>query len=200
MGLVVLFFILLYIAVLIGVTIFGYRWGKSQGWPPRKCWRAAAIGFLIIFLPMFGDWLPTVWLHSYYCEQYGGLTVNKSLEQWKKENPGVAETLVRQKPPLQVGAGDKFYLQLNQRFRWEIEHTEKLLWLRQNEDRVMDSKTGEILVRFINFSTGQGGRGIHGFRDMKPWMYRDSCQPPGGNKSGKKFSELMSAYETVGGQ
>ena len=154
----------------------------------------------MVLLVVFWDWAPTVWLHSYYCDKSAGLTVNKTPEQWKQENPGIAATLVRQKPPLQVGAGDKFYLQLNQRFRWEIDQPEKVLWLRQNDERIVDSKTGEVLARFIDFSTGQSGHNLGSFRDYKPWMYRESCAPQGHSVAGDKFGEIRIAYETLGGK
>lgn len=198
MSLVILFFIFLYLALLVGATIFGYEWGKRRKWSTTKRWSAAAIGFLVVFLPMFWDWLPTVWLHSYYCEKYSGLTVNKTLEQWKKENPGVAETLVRQQPPLQVGSLSKYFFQLNQRFRWEIEGNEKLLWLKEDHERLVDGKTGEILARYVDFSTGQPGSSVDHFRDVKIWMRRESCEPIDNHVLRKKFGIFVQHFEDLG--
>jgi len=200
MALVVLSFIFLYVAVLIGAAVIGYQWGKRRGWSTRRRWSAAAVGFLIIFLPMFWDWLPTVWLHSYYCEKYGGLTVYKTPEQWKKENPGVAESLARQEPPLQVGRSEKYYRVLNQRFRLELEANEKPLWLREDHERVVDSKTGEILVRYVEFSTGQPGSSVDHFRDVKIWMRRESCEPVENRVRRKKFGMLVQQFENLGGE
>jgi len=198
MSLVVFFFILLYLAVLVGATVLGYQWAKWRGWPPGKRWSAAAVGFLVIFLPMFWDWMPTVWLHSYYCEKYAGLTVSKTPEQWKKENPGVAESLVRQDPPKQIGSEQAYYMQLNQRFRREAQRSEKPLWLIERQNRTVDSKTGELMVRLINFSTGQSGR-IEEFRDIKIWMKRGSCKREGQAIRRKEFGQLSHRFGTLGG-
>jgi hypothetical protein len=200
MGLVILFFIALYVAVLVATTVLPYRFGLKQGWTRRKRRLAAAVGFLLIFLPMFWDWIPTVWLHSYYCEKYGDLTINKTPEQWKLENPDVATTLVRQKPPLQVGAGDKYYFQLSQRFRWEIEYTDKLLGIGQREDRVVDGKTGEVMARNIDFWTVHSVRSIQTFRDVKIWMNRNSCQTEGKMVNAKRFSRIEADYASLGEQ
>ncbi len=189
-----------YLIVLILLTCLTYQWVAKRGSPRGKRRLIATVGFLVVFLVMFWDWLPTVWLHSYYCDKYAGLTVYKTLEQWKQENPGIAETMVRQKPPLLVGTGDKHYFQLNQRFRWEIEYTEKVLWLGHYENRVVDSKTGEVLARYIDFSTGQSGHNLGSFRDFKPWMYRQSCAPLGRSVDGDRFGEIRIAYETLGGK
>jgi len=199
MSLVVLLFVLLYFAALPGATILGYQWGKRRGWSPRRRWVGAAVGFALIFLPMFWDWLPTVWLHSYYCDKYAGLTVYKTPEQWKNENPGVAEALVRQAPPLQVGSRGKYYFQLNQRFRWEIEGSEKLLWLKEDHERVVDGKTGEIMARYVEFSTGQPGSSVNDFRDVKIWMRRESCEPVDNRVLRKKFGILVQQFENLGG-
>jgi len=43
---------------------------------------------------IFWDVIPIYGLHSYQCHAHSGFTINKTIEQWKHENPGVAETLV----------------------------------------------------------------------------------------------------------
>jgi len=60
-------------------------------------WRWGVGAFLLVFLPIFWDWLPTVATHQYYCAKDSGFWVYKTLEQWKDENPGVMETLVYNK-------------------------------------------------------------------------------------------------------
>jgi hypothetical protein len=109
MGLVVLLVILLYFALLVGATIATYYVGKKRGWPVRRCRLAATGAFLLIFLPVFWDWLPTVWLHSYYCDRYAGLAVYRTPEQWKEANPNVAQTLASRKLPPQVGEENHYY-------------------------------------------------------------------------------------------
>lgn len=200
MGLVALLAVVLYLALLVGATIASYYFGVKRGWP--LAWRrlVATGAFLLIFLPMFWDWLPTVWLHSHYCGEYAGLSVYQTPRQWTEANPEIARKLVRANPPIQVGHGDRFYFQLNERLRWEIEHMEKALWLREDQERIVDGKTGEILVRLIDFSTGHSVRGIEHFRDIKVWMYRESCEPQGTFASRRTFSKFAQEFENIGDQ
>lgn len=195
MGLVILLFVLAYLAVLIGAPMLAYGLAARRGWQKSRRRLVAVVPFLVIFLPMFWDWLPTIWLHSYYCDKYSGLTVNKTPEQWKQANPGVAETLVRLQKPLQVGAWPKYSRALNQRLRLDIEAREMALWLRESERRVVDEKTGETLARLVDFSTGQSVRRFDHFRDIKIWMHRESCDE---HKLLKQFGVLSQAFEDLG--
>ena len=199
MAIAVLSFVLLYVVVLIGATVLGYQLAKRRGWPSGKRWSAAAVGFLMIFLPMFWDWLPTVWLHSYYCDKDAGITVSKTPEQWAKDNPDVGKSLIRQEPPKLVATPNGDYIQLNQRIRRERERLQKPLWLEEYQHRIVDNKNGETLVRLIDFGTGQTGRRIEQFRDIKVWMYRNSCEADGQSTRRKEFNRLSAGFETLGG-
>lgn len=196
MSLIILFVICLYLAVLIGATILGYRYGNKRAWSRGKRWAGAAVGFLIISLPVFWDWLPTVWLHDYYCDKYGGLVVSKTPEKWGQENPGMFDTSTSQKNSPQISTPTGYYYDLNQRIRWEIRHEEIPFWLRRNETRLTDTKTGEILARYIDFSTGQSGNSINEFRDAKIWMKRFSCEPEGKMVRREEFNEITSKFQS----
>lgn len=198
MGLVVLLVMILYFVLLVGATIATYYIAKKHGWPARWRQLAATGTFLVIFLPVFWDWLPTVWLHSYYCEKYAGLSVYKTPEQWRLANPGVAETLVRLRPAQQVGYGNTYYFQLNQRFRWELSNSSVGFFLVQHTERLVDGSTGEVLVRFLDFSTGLGSLSPTEFRDYKFWMTRISCEPEGNRVARAKFNESRLMFQSLG--
>lgn len=84
-----LFFLVGYLVLAIIVTVIASRKGKEQG---KKHWgRNTALIFIAI---MFWD-LPIVrGTLSYQCDNNAGFILNKTVEQWKAENPGVAETLI----------------------------------------------------------------------------------------------------------
>jgi len=194
MGLAILLVVLAYATVLIGAPMIGYRLVAKRGWPPSRSRLVAVLCFLVIFLPVFWDWLHTIWLHSYYCETYSGLTVSKTPEQWQSANPGV--TITRAKEPVMVGEWPKYSNKLNARFRVDTESTEKALWLREREDRIVDEMTGEMLVRFVDFSTGQQhARSLSEFRGIKLWMRRDSCQ--GDFQQYRYFNLLAQAFANL---
>lgn len=189
-----------YIAFLVAVPIFGYRRAKGRGWPRSKRWVAAALWFLVV-LPVFWDWLPTIWLHSHYCKNYGGLSVNKTLDQWELDNPGVANTLVGDNRSSQISTPDGYYYDLNRRIRWQISHQEIALRLRKSEIRLTDTKTNQLIATFVDFSTGQASGRLEGareLRDIKFWMYRNSCERDGHTVDRKRFNVLSSAFQHLG--
>jgi hypothetical protein len=201
MGLIFLSAILLYLTLLVVAPFVGYllaaKRGMSQG---QRRWAATA-GFLVVFLPLFWDWVPTVWAFSYYCDNFAGLTVNKTPEQWIHENPGIAETLVRQSPPQEIGSEDDRYLQLNQRFRWRTRNERKPLTIVLHEQSVVDGQTGEVLVRYVDFATKRSVGSIQNLRDVKLWINRNSCMPPGGQSDGGvRFGQLLRVFEDLGVQ
>lgn len=92
-GLIILVIGVIYLAALVVVSRSAYRLAKNKGLSKTKCRLAAAGGFLVIYLPVFWDHIPTLLAHNYYCSSEAGLWVYKTPEQWKKENQGAAETL-----------------------------------------------------------------------------------------------------------
>jgi hypothetical protein len=198
MGAVILLVVLAYLAVLIGAPMIGYRLAARSGWQKSRRRLVALVVFLAIFLPMFWDWLPTVWLHSYYCEKYGGLTVNKTPQQWAQANPGALERITRPEGSLQTGAWPKYSMKLSERFRLDIESREKALSLREHDERIVDVKTEEVLVRLVDFSTGEGLRRLANFRDIKIWMHRGSCEAEDDPKLRKQIGALSAAFANLG--
>ncbi len=85
--------------VLIAITFFvvvplAVKHAAKHG---RSKWRWGIGAFLLVYLPIFWDWIPTVAVHQFYCAKDSGFWVCKTLEQWKAENPGVMEGLVTQR-------------------------------------------------------------------------------------------------------
>ena len=103
MGAVILPLMGIYLILLIVGTAYGWRWAKRRGYSTIKRALCAFGGFLIVYLPLMWDWIPTDLAHRYYCKKEAGLWIYKTLDQWKAENPGVFETLVYNKDrPLKV--------------------------------------------------------------------------------------------------
>ena len=96
MGLVVFAAIAVYLIVSIAVVAFSARAAKKKG---RSPWRWGGGAALVMYLLVFWDYIPTVVAHKYYCEKEAGFWVYKTVEQWKAENPGVAEVLTWREIP-----------------------------------------------------------------------------------------------------
>lgn len=148
--------VLILLAFILAISLargFARRNGRSPlGW--------GLVGFLVVFMAIFWDWIPTVVAHKYYCSTEAGFWVYKTVDQWKAENPGVMETLVanRGAPSARQGDMDNYtdtYF-LNPRFNWVVKHNGQLLFNRwRHEQDVVDTKTNEVLARYVDFSTSQ---------------------------------------------
>jgi hypothetical protein len=159
-GLTVLVVLALYLWLLVWATKRGWRWGvEKKGWTGKKRWLGAAMGFLIVYLPVFWDFIPTVAVHQYYCAKDSGFWVYKTLEQWKKENPGVMEGLVANKNAPSTRQGDmENYTDtyfLNQRINKIIQQQRvlSLLSVNRHEETLVDHKTNEVLARYVDFGS-----------------------------------------------
>jgi hypothetical protein len=163
--------------------------GKSA---KRWGWGAAFIMYSIVFW----DWIPTVATHQYYCATEAGFWVYKTPEQWKKENPGVMEALVANKGAPSTRQGDmKNFTDtyfLNQRINKVVKKAGPLLFNRWRwEQQVIDAKTGEVLARNIDFSTGNGN--IGGEPPLMFWLQINGCT---GNSAinGSEFHAYKSQF------
>jgi len=187
-GPIVLGAALLYLLVSIAVVRGAIRYARNNG-KSTKCWGWGAV--LVMYLIPFWDWLPTVATHQLYCARDSGFWVYKTLDQWKAENPEVVETLVATKG---APSADGAYI-LNQRFNRAIKKTAPLLFnVWRWEQQVVDSKTNEILARYIDFSTGNGN--IGGEPPIRFWLQSEHCI--GGAINGSRLSHFSSEAKHLG--
>jgi hypothetical protein len=184
MGLVILGALVIYGLVSIVVVLLAIRHAKKNGrGAARWGWGAA----LVMYLIPFWDWLPTVGMHRYNCATQSGFWVYKTPEQWTKENPGVMESLVTSRRVQMTRQGDvtnhtDTYF-LNSRINWIVkESNEPLLNQWRHEQELMDTKTGEVLARYVGFSTAQirAGGGWYGW---KFWLHSEHCNEEGRDAS-----------------
>ena len=120
--------------------ISGWKWGLPAG--------------LVMYHLLLWDLIPTVIAHRYYCNKDAGFVVHKTLEEWKKENPGIAGTL-KSSPDSKAwgGAGHMGYT-INERFADESTSTNVFLSVRRNLDWITDTGKSEIMAENIDYSAG----------------------------------------------
>ena len=185
-GLVVVVVGLIYLAVLIAVTRFAYSAAKKRGYSKAKCRLAAAGGFLIVYLPLFWDHIPTVVTHQYYCVTEAGFWEYKTVDQWKGENPGVMEGLPAPRSTgsptkydqFDDGYGETFTYLLNERFNWIIAQHDisSMLPIIRTEQQVKDIEKNEVLARYIDYSTGNSVKTPIGPPGpLKFWLRSQHC-------------------------
>lgn len=176
-GLVVLVVGAIYLVVLIAVTLFAYFAAKKRGYSTAKRWLAAAGGFLVVYLPVFWDFIPTHIANQYYCSTQAGFTVYKSVEQWVAENPGVAKGLTKENDaPYNTSSEGTSRIVLNERFVSETRRSHPIRFLSTQifEDVIVDEKKGEVLARHVSVASGPGGQD---WRELKFWL-SGRCVPP----------------------
>ncbi len=198
-------FLITYIGTAILVTLFvmgvAAKLAKEKGKNPVK-W--AGLSFVALFVLVAWDYYPTKWAHQYYCEKEAGFWVYKTLEQWKAENPGVVGTLVANKKALSVRDGDMVNhtdtYSLNQRFNWVVAWHDaiflSLLPIRRIEQTVIDTKTNEVLARYVDFAVGYGNPlvvNLDGLRGLKLWFGKEHCAD-GAMNGGKLAVFMETAY------
>jgi len=177
------------------------RYAKRTG---SSKWRWGIAAFLLVFLPIFWDWIPTVAVHQYYCAKESGFWVYKTLDQWKAENPGVMETLVANKVAPQTqerfddGHGVTDTYLLNDRFNWIIikQDISSLLPIMRFEQQVKDVKKNEVLARYVDFATGNSIKNTVGPPGpLKFWLHSGHCI--GGEMNDSKLAHFFIAAKNI---
>jgi len=202
-GLIVLIVATVYLALLIWATRAAYRWAKKRGWSRGKRWIAAAGGFLAVYLPVFWDWIPTLAAHRYYCATEAKFEVYKTVEQWKKENPGVAETLTwsnQESRTVDSKTGTQI-VRLNERVTERLnQHRPLLLPITISEYELVDSKNEEVMARQVIVSAGYGNMMVSSdWGSLKFWLQLDSCFGQG-IRGMHTFNPVRESFKQIGVQ
>ncbi|MFC1626214.1 hypothetical protein ACFL19_00780 [Pseudomonadota bacterium] len=180
--------VLIVLAILIAVPL-AIRYARKSG---RNKWAWGIGVFLLIFLPVFWDWAPTVLMHKYYCSTEAGFWVYKTVDEWKAENPGVMETLVANRGVSSQREGDTVTYQSNQRISMTITQQQVTPWLPviRHEQSLYDKQTNQTLARSVNFGSHDPS-----WDGLKFWLNIKRCDAPFRNNDSselrKQFSALM---------
>jgi len=178
---------LTFLVVVPMATAYAAKHGRSK-------WRWGIGAFLIVYLPIFWDWIPTVAMHKYYCEKEAGFWVYKTLDQWKAENPGVMEGLVYNKAMPYVQTPNGVETTLNQRFIYVHSYEGPFLFNRWRiETEIRDRKNGEVIAREIGFSTSQERRQA-GWSGWKFWLDSERCSIENHRDQGS-FDKITAQFE-----
>jgi hypothetical protein len=198
-GLIVFPAALLYLLLSIVMVRWAIRYARDNGRSVKRWgWGVA----LVMYLIPFWDWLPTVATHQYYCAKDSGFWVYKTVDQWKAENPGGMEGLVDNSPyeypnwPTE-NWGSKKITSINQRFGLLYKNHlsgsgegEIFSHVWRWETELVDKKTGEVLARRVDFSTGNGH--IGGEPELRLWLHSDGCI--GSRDNAIKFGEFLKQF------
>lgn len=179
--------------------------GKGESWCGTrinasrevvKAWKGSVLAGLAMYLLVFWDHIPTLAAHKYYCNRYAGFTVYKTLKEWSKENPGIAETLRPDESiPTEV-VGNRRRYDLNQRFVWDVTRQNIFLSIKRSYNEIIDKQNGEIIARYIDFSAGYGNLlASTDPRAYKFWLTNSSCEAEGKRVSERQFFQFEQSVE-----
>jgi hypothetical protein len=169
--------------------IAGWKWGIPTA--------------LAMYHLIFWDAIPTVLAKRYYCQKDAGLVIHKTAEQWMAENPGVAEALKWTDNAPSAGGRDHQTYFYNDRFIWKVTSDPVFLSVRRYRQRVIDVKTNEVVIDFVDYSSGARYSSINELNDLRMMFHTSkSCGSLGNAKPFKTkndfFDELGRAEKEQG--
>jgi len=201
LGYILLFWLYFWaIKVVVKATM---RWAESRNRSALRWGWATAIGMLSI---VFWDLIPVYTLHSYQCAQSSGLTVHKTLEQWKQENPGVAETLIPTQDTKAIVNGELRRYLLNQRFAWDTIRSPVWHRLYKKHEKIVDIQTGDVMaeeVDFYSFHKNPIVSPAESLSDYKIWLNIAGCDVDSNRDkwlvAGKSFGSIQIQFKAMKG-
>ena len=181
-GLVILVVGAIYLALLFWATRAAFRWAKNKGFSKGRCYAAAVGGFLVVYLPVFWDAIPTFVANKYFCATEADFTVFTTIDQWKAANPGAAERLTwRDMSNHEVLSDGTWRYLLNERMVWEVKKRTPIPFISTtlHEDLIRDQKTGQILAKRVGVGSGYPNPMVGGndWRGVKSWLELGRCSP-----------------------
>lgn len=182
-GLMVLGAAALYLALMCFVVRWAWLKGRASGGSLLKASGFAVVGFLVVYLPVFWQLLPTLILYSHYCRKDAGFWARVPAQQWLAAHDAQvreANALPRQQREmtsksmnLPDGFSRSVYFNglLTSDFKSERLDAwggivNRLTW------RTADAASGEVLAVAIDYRSGYG--------DLRSWLNAESCvsRPP----------------------
>lgn len=166
-GLIVLIFFALYLAGCIWVVRLAIKKSASR----KAAWGLCA--FLLYNLPLGYFVVPELLKLQWYCANEAGFQVYKTAEQWRLENPGIADemkvykiperkTIRHQNPDYPGEFNDTTTSKLSSRFSMKSEYWRVSRSLVRITFTLIDDLTGEVLMKQVDFkSIAPIGRGLN---------------------------------------
>jgi len=150
------------LVVLIGLFLYAFlcylfvRFARR--WRPERKLLMGWLTFILFNAPLGYQIIPGMIVRSIACNNQAGFWLYKTPEQWKAENPGVAETLTlngkQENRKIREGESERIF-HLNQRFDWVNNFRYEAKNVIREEQTVVDTQTGEVMARKVDFH-GQG--------------------------------------------
>lgn len=179
-GLVVLAVAALYLGLMLVVVRFAWRLGRAHGGTRRKAFGFASVGFLLVYLPVFWDHIPTLVVHRYHCAKDAGFTAYVDAKEWHAKNAAAVAAVNRLSRDEreayttlpQSSDGFERYVDFGGLLRLDSRHKRVVSWLPvgRSEQRIADARTEQVLAIAIDYSSGSSSPEY-----LKWWNSIGSC-------------------------
>ncbi len=158
-------FAILSVAALLIVIYAIFTWLSRRYFPQKKLGVPAprwAVGMALLVLLLTWDTLPTWLAFTYYSNREAGVTVYKTLEQWKAEHPDEAARLKPRakgsQPSKRNLGGGMTLTEMNERLGYTSQRFDKLTSnVYAHRFEIIDMPTNEVLLRYVQIGAGNGG-------------------------------------------
>ena len=166
----------LYVLLLVLVVRWAWRAGRANGGSLLKACGFALVGFLVVYLPAFWNYLPIALTHRALCAKDAGFTVATTPERWAAANRDrIAELrgvdLTKSTPSRQVPSGFSRYEFFGGMLAREVGTTiERRLGMQfmRVESRLIDVRTGADMAREVGYAIGPR-------EDVRVWLLWLEC-------------------------
>ncbi len=201
-GLSFIIFFVIYFVLARFVVRATMKWARRRNQPVRL-W--GVLVTILMLSPVFWDFIPVYGTYYYQCASQGGFTVYKTLDEWREENPRVAETLLPFDGRSTV-KGETTRYQLNQRFVWDTTRTNVWHTLYKKNEKIIDIKAGKVLAENIDFYTNLKNPFVTPkatLSDFKIWGKINYCNKYFKDKwlvGHDSFSSLKNKFKHINGE
>ncbi len=206
-GLVYLLFFAIYLLISVYVIYRATLYARRKY---NKGWVGGWLAAFLMYNLVFWDWIPVVVAHKYYCEKDAGFWVYKTPEQWFKENPEAKGKLWgndysrsgNNRPDEYFEGGWRYWF--SEYLTTEILSREEFHAVRRQERQLIDSRSGEVLARMVNYYRGSGSGLALGAKNLtayKVWLSiggRECTQQE--QEWPNSFVKLVEKFIHIGGE
>lgn len=188
LGIAVLFVMAIYFVILFFVTRFCYRKAINKGKNRKVAFLFGLLGFSLVFLSVFWDYIPNRIYFNYLCKNDTQLQVYTTFDEWNAENPGILEMLmpldafkeidekIKIDPNYRNRTFDGIEYEVryaNQRilFYWSKPLAQKLaLQVKRTSFLLFDIKNNQVIAKINEISSGPGNVLELGGKGYKIWL------------------------------
>lgn len=204
-GLMILLFFAIYLAISIWVTRSTANWATRN---KRSPWRWGALAAFVMYNLVFWDFIPTLVMHKYYCSTEAGFWVYKTPEQWKTENPkmkekvGYDETSTDDFRQEKITGGFRTRFSVNKRskveFVREVTTIASFIKIQRAEESLFDAKNNILLTKKNSFSAGRTSGSPNSISDFRFWANYHECNGENGNASKSAWMTSVNEFMSLG--